>query len=125
MQVDTYPSDPSPDASRFYFEWMPANASYWGYQPWWKWTARTKMIGGVGVDHLTNTLVAVHVPFWLICLLPGAPFAFKWLSPARRRARRVARGRCAWCNFDRAGLHFAALCPECGRAGPDAAARTS
>jgi hypothetical protein len=54
--------------------------------------------------------IAFAVPAWMLSLLPGG--VARW-----RRRRRAARGGCAECGYDLAGLAVgdgARTCPECG-----------
>src|SRR5436190_10046051 len=55
----------------------------------------------------------VIIPLWIPLLLVGPAAAMLWVAD-RRATRRAAKGRCASCGYDRAGLAVGVKCPECG-----------
>jgi hypothetical protein len=55
----------------------------------------------------------VYVPLWMpvgACVIGAFP---AWLLDARAK-RRLRKGLCPRCNYDRAGIAEEAVCPECG-----------
>lgn len=73
-------------------------------------------IFGFGVNRYPTMLGNVHslsIPFWLIAAVLGMAAIRLWM-PIREETKRAKAGRCARCNYDRAGLANDAPCPECG-----------
>ncbi len=58
----------------------------------------------------------VDCPHWFLLLAAGVPWLFATPGIIRRGRvrRRLRRGRCVKCGYDRAGLAKDAACPECG-----------
>ena len=50
------------------------------------------------------------LPLWVPFLLTAAPAALFW-----RLDRRLVRGACEHCGYDRRGLATDTVCPECGK----------
>ncbi len=72
------------------------------------------------------TTLNISAPHWFIILCVGSPWLFAAPGIIRRGRvrRRLRRGRCVKCGYDRAGLAKDAACPECGAScGPEASRR--
>ncbi|MFA6046789.1 MAG: hypothetical protein WC718_17540 [Phycisphaerales bacterium] len=56
-------------------------------------------------------LSTLRLPLWLPLLLAAVPAGLLWRTDLRA-ARRVTKGHCKSCGYDRRGL--SGPCPECG-----------
>lgn len=80
------------------------------------WTGTAK--GLTRIEHevrwasVANNSVAALAVGGFVVSLPWIPRMLR----NRRRARRIARGWCGACGYDRAGTPADAACPECGKA---------
>ena len=63
--------------------------------------------------HAEGASFAVLAPLWIPFALTFVPGVVLWTLELKRR-RRVARGLCEVCGYNRAGLTADAKCPECG-----------
>lgn len=61
-----------------------------------------------------------HLPLWCLFAAVLIPTAMLWYRDSARYRRRHPL-RCAGCGYDRRGLGFEVVCPECGASGPGSA----
>jgi hypothetical protein len=84
---------------------MSAGDMEWGrtkrYTLYWYGFARPLVNGGL-----------ICVPLWPLIAVAACSMYLSW-RPELLRWLRSRRGHCPGCNYDRAGLPPAALCPEC------------
>jgi len=77
---------------RWWFEWWHADLPSYGNETDWYFT----------------------IPLWLPALLSLSATAAAWRADCKS-LRRARAGLCAGCGYDRSGLAFGAVCPECGK----------
>ena len=70
-------------------------------------------------DWTDSSLYYVNVPLWIPVLVLFLLAVLAWWKHDRPR-RWLARGLCAECGYNRAGLGKERPCPECGAPSPDA-----
>jgi hypothetical protein len=92
VYTNAYPADPFPRGV-----FVVSNDSDWGVNLWF-----------------VPPLGPRRIPLWfaIVGLLVATAIAWRLDTLARRRAK---LNLCPKCNYDRAGLAAAAVCPECGR----------
>jgi hypothetical protein len=64
--------------------------------------------------------LVICVPYWFVILIPPGLLALR-IRRARRLGSAASRGLCARCGYDLRAS--GSVCPECGKAQPDAAPR--